>query len=180
MAPKSASDAQFGRKRIDGRVETSSIADAIFTLTQQPARVAIRSAEPSILRNGNIGMLSDPPTNSTRTESWALRRVILLAVRRRSTCDGRRPAKPTSFLRSASTRASTPAKLHQRSPPLSMTTSLTKKQPHSHSPTSKLRFLFVMAHFPRAIREYIALWQTLGSSNLQGQKCTRLSSKCQL
>ena len=34
-AHKSASEAQFGQQRIEGRVETSSIADAIFTLTQQ-------------------------------------------------------------------------------------------------------------------------------------------------
>ena len=44
-------------------------------------------------------------------------RMGLLAVTRRSTCDGRRPANPASFLRSVSARASAPAKLHQRNLP---------------------------------------------------------------
>ena len=34
-ASKSASEAQFGQQRIDGRIEITSIAGAIFTLTQQ-------------------------------------------------------------------------------------------------------------------------------------------------
>ena len=45
-APESASDVQFGQQRMDGRVETSSIADAIFTLTRQHV-YALLSGQPN-------------------------------------------------------------------------------------------------------------------------------------
>ena len=46
MASKSASEAQFGQQRMEGWVETSSIADAIFTLTQQRV-YALLSGQPN-------------------------------------------------------------------------------------------------------------------------------------